>query len=132
MTADDTPQTPNLFLREWRERSNLTLQDIAEQMATTRTTVGRWESGQVAMSVHQLLSYALALGLRPTDLFRSPDWPAAGIVSNSEPIEPLDHLASSDFARLQRELEEIKAERDRLEERVSILTKTVTALSKVK
>ena len=121
MSTEDTPQIPVLFLREWRKTQGLSLESMVRRLETTRTTVGRWEQGSVSITVDQLVSYADALGVHPVDLFRSPSLDA-GIVSN----------AAERLAAESHELEALKAERDRLAEKVAILSDTVAALGKVK
>jgi len=122
MTANDQQPAHALYLREWRERSGMTQTAIALRLGTTHATVSRWERGHQGMSVEHLVATAEALGVKPGDLFRHPD----------AEIAPADQDAAHDLLRLRRELEDTRADRDRLEEKVAILSKTVLALSKAK
>lgn len=58
--------TPTGALMHWLaaliERSDLTVDDIAEQLGVDRTTVFRWLSGRTSPTVEQLDRMALMLG----------------------------------------------------------------------
>lgn len=71
--------TPTGVLMHWLaaliERSNLTVDDIADQLDVDRTTVFRWLSGRTSPTVEQLDRMAMMLGkadlwaLRPPKRF---------------------------------------------------------------
>lgn len=62
-------------LRKWRKARGLTAQQLANHIEVgSVTTIYRWESGEMAPSVHQVRKIADALGCTIDDLF-----PAVGL-----------------------------------------------------
>lgn len=61
------------YLSEWRERSGLTQDSLAEKIGVNKATISRWESRQRAMDLNDLARVASALGVEPIALLRSPE-----------------------------------------------------------
>ncbi len=59
-------------LRNWRERTGTTQQDLAERVGVSRIAVIHWESGDaVHLKGKNLLSLARVLGVEPEALLRN-------------------------------------------------------------
>lgn len=58
LMAKIPPIPAHAFLRAWREHRGLSLQQVADALRVTHTTVGRWEKGQ--MKIREEVLHALA------------------------------------------------------------------------
>lgn len=65
------------FLGEWRKKRELTQEQLAARLDTTKPQVSNWENGRRMMSYQVQAALAEALGIEPSDLFRHPDQPSA-------------------------------------------------------
>lgn len=61
-----------IYVREWRKHRNTTLEQLAEQMGMSASTLARIESGKVQYTSQQLSLIAQALVVSPGDLMRRP------------------------------------------------------------
>jgi Predicted transcriptional regulators len=61
-----------VFLRQWRELSGMTQEQIAEAIGTTKVTVSRMETGSREPNLGYLAAFAEVAGCRPADLFHKP------------------------------------------------------------
>ena len=79
-----------LRLREIRKAKQLTQDDLASKIGTTKRIVGSWEREEAAMSLSDAVDCAKALGCTPNDLC---GWDEGGDVSAPEaacrPDDPL-------------------------------------------
>lgn len=60
------------FIKEWRQYRNLTQQQVADRIESTKATVSRIENGRTKYRQESLEALAFALGCEPADLFRPP------------------------------------------------------------
>lgn len=59
------------YLRAARKREGLTLEEIAQAVGVTKTTVSKWERGAIrSMGVDKVIGLAQALNIEPMDLLR--------------------------------------------------------------
>lgn len=65
------------YLREWREASRLTQEQVAERLDTSKGQVSNFENNKRKMTLEMANSFAFALGIDPLDLFHHPDQPSA-------------------------------------------------------
>ena len=77
VTRIGSPRPVQLFIREWREHKQLTQQQVADRVGTSKGQVSRWESSKRGISVDVQAAVSYALGVEPADLFRHPDTPSA-------------------------------------------------------
>lgn len=77
MTARIGPRKPHRFyLREWRERLDLTQQQVGNRIGENgvdKGIISRWENMKRVPDVLDIAAYAEALGIAPADLYRHPD-----------------------------------------------------------
>lgn len=87
-----------IFFRQWRERLGLTLEEVADRMGTTKSTVQKIETGEVMYSAGTLILYAEAVQCEPADLIsRAP--PKDGDISPQD-IWRRFHAASGEAKRI--------------------------------
>ena len=60
---DDFDVRLGMLLREEREKKGITLQEIADKIGVTKTTVSRWELGTRSMYASSLKDYCKACGI---------------------------------------------------------------------
>ena len=65
------------YLKEWREKRDLTQQQLADRLETGKDQISRWESGKRGMSAEVVAALAEALQIEPSDIFRDPSMPSA-------------------------------------------------------
>jgi transcriptional regulator with XRE-family HTH domain len=63
------------FIAEWREARDLTQDQLAERIDSTKGTISKLENGDMKMSPKWQAAIAYALGLEPEDLLHHPDMP---------------------------------------------------------
>lgn len=66
-----------VYFREWREKRELTQEQVAERLDTTKATVSRMETGKVQYNRGYVEALADALMIDPADLFHDPERPSA-------------------------------------------------------
>lgn len=66
-----------IYFREWREKRDLTQEQVAERLGTTKATVSRMETGKVQYNRGYVEALAFALAIEPDQLFRDPEQPSA-------------------------------------------------------
>lgn len=75
-----------IYFKEWREKRELTQEQVADRIGTTKATVSRMEAGKVQYNRGYLDALAYALSVEPMDLFRDPDRPSAdALLQNADP-----------------------------------------------
>lgn len=74
-----------LFLKEWREHRDLTLERLAERVGTDKGTLSKWENAKRAINTDILSELAYALNCEPADLYRHPDLPSANDLLRAAP-----------------------------------------------
>lgn len=62
-----------IYLKEWREHLNLTQDQLAERMETSKARVSRIESGARPYKEDFVAAAAWAMGIEERDLFRHPE-----------------------------------------------------------
>ncbi len=73
MTPRIGPKKPvHVYLAAWRTYFNLTQQQVADRIGTSKGTVSRWETSRRVPSANVLAAYAEALDLHVGDLYRRP------------------------------------------------------------
>lgn len=68
---------PRLFIAEWRERRNLTQEQLAARIGSTKSSISRWETGERDITLGALSAVAEAIGCAVPDLYRDPERPSA-------------------------------------------------------
>jgi transcriptional regulator with XRE-family HTH domain len=68
---------PRHYLKEWREKLNLTQQQLADRLETGKDTVSRYENYQRKMTIEMAGEFGSALGLDQLAILRHPDAPSA-------------------------------------------------------
>lgn len=89
-----------VYLREWREKRQLTQEQLASRMETTAGTISKKESEPSKVDVSWLNRFAQALDVGIEDLFHNPERPtpadllraAAAAVPEDRAIEAIDFL----------------------------------------
>lgn len=72
------PSKPTkLFIAEWREHRQLTQDQLAGRVGTTKSSISRWETGERDITVGALGAIAEALNCEVPDLYRDPARPSA-------------------------------------------------------
>lgn len=61
------------FIRPWRERAGLTIEQLAERIGMSHSNLSRIERGKVPLGEEYVPGLARALGIKPGDIFRHPD-----------------------------------------------------------
>jgi transcriptional regulator with XRE-family HTH domain len=91
MVARIGPKNPNrmrVFLREWREHLDLTQEQVAERIGTTKGTVSRMEMKTREPNLGYLAAFAEAIDRELADLFRDPARPSqAELLGTATPEE---------------------------------------------
>jgi transcriptional regulator with XRE-family HTH domain len=64
-----------VYFREYRERADLTLRQVAERMGVSQTTIHKWENDQNSPSVRDLLKLAKIYGIPASAFFMIPNRP---------------------------------------------------------
>jgi transcriptional regulator with XRE-family HTH domain len=65
------------FIAEWREKLNLTQEQLAERIETTKATISRWENNERDPPLKALGALAEAMGIEIEQLFMDPERPSA-------------------------------------------------------
>lgn len=87
------PKKPiRLFLAAWREKKNLTQQQVADRLETSDVTISRWETGERRPDLNAQAAYAEALGIELADLWRHPDTPSADELLRGQPPDVVDNV----------------------------------------
>ena len=74
------------YLREWREKRGLTMQQLADRLDTGKDQISRWEANKRSMSADVVAALAEALSIEPADIFRDPAMPSADeLLRNATP-----------------------------------------------
>lgn len=70
------PKKPaQLYISEWRLKKNLSQEQLAARVGTTKSSISRWETAERDITLGALGAIAEALGCEVTDLYRDPDRP---------------------------------------------------------
>lgn len=83
VTRIGTSKAVRVFLREWREYRDLTQEQLAARLETTKTTISRKENDHRRVDVDYMAAVAEALQCEPADLFRDPRQPSPQELLNS-------------------------------------------------
>lgn len=70
----------HLYLTQWRESRNLTVEQVAGRVDVSRETVWRWETEQHRLNPEKIAALADALGCNPEDFWRLPARPSIDAV----------------------------------------------------
>ena len=65
------------YLYEWRIKRDLTQEQLAERMGTSKSKVSKLENGNQEMTGTWMAAAAFALSIEPGDLLHDPDKPTA-------------------------------------------------------
>jgi DNA-binding XRE family transcriptional regulator len=77
---------PRHYLKEWREKLNLTQQQLADRLETGKDQVSRYENNNRKMTLEMAGAFAEAMGLDNLALFRHPDAPSVDeLLRNASP-----------------------------------------------
>ena len=87
------------LLRGCRSRSGLTQAELAEKVKISRTSVTNIECGRQQVVLHQLLDFADALGVEPSELIPE--------TNSNVPVDLIDRLAQGKGASATRWAEQI-------------------------
>lgn len=72
------PKTPRRnFLAKWRQKRELTQEQLAERLGTYKGQISNWEGNKRNMGFAVQAALAEALDIEPSDLFRDPERPSA-------------------------------------------------------
>jgi transcriptional regulator with XRE-family HTH domain len=72
------PQNPvKLYIVEWRIHRNLSQQQLADRIGSTKSSISRWETNERDITLGALGAIAEALNCSVKDLFRDPARPNA-------------------------------------------------------
>lgn len=63
----------HIHLRAWREKSGLTLEQVAEKLNLTHSAVQKWERGDSPVTLPRLADLAPLYGAKPFELLFPPD-----------------------------------------------------------
>lgn len=70
------PKNPiRWYVREWRLRAGLTLQQVADRLETSPGTISDLETGRKRMNSDWMEAFAWAYGIEPAALLRDPEAP---------------------------------------------------------
>jgi transcriptional regulator with XRE-family HTH domain len=70
MTSD---WLPHLHLAAWREKANLTQEQMGNKLNLSKSAISRWEAGLRNMDLRDLARVASLLNVEPVALFLSPE-----------------------------------------------------------
>lgn len=91
MPARIGPKRPlRIYLAEWRERKELTQEQVANRIGTSDVTISRWETGMRRPDLDAQAAFAETLGIELADLYRHPDQPSADELLRGQPPEIID------------------------------------------
>lgn len=81
-----------VYLAEWREKYDLTQEQLASRLGKTAMTVSRWERGANQMNKGTMDAVAEALhdGMEGEDLYYHPDRPSPNMLLRDQPPEVVD------------------------------------------
>ena len=99
MVARIGPKNPNkmrVFLKEWRAHFNLTQEQVADRIGTTKGTVQRMEVSTREPNLGYLAAFSEAVDRDVSDLFRDPNAPTQAELLRG--LEPNQLREVSDFA----------------------------------
>lgn len=104
MPARIGPKRPRrIYLREWRERRDLTQEKLGLRLGVSDVTVHRWEKSQALLNTNVMAAIAEALNIEPADLYRHPDQPSADELLRGAPADVVrDAIAMIDALRRSR------------------------------
>lgn len=72
------PSKPfRMYLGKWRVRKNLTQEQLALRVGTTKPSISRWENGTRDPPTKAIAALAYALDIELEQLFQDPDRPSA-------------------------------------------------------
>ncbi len=84
MLNNDYVENFRLFIRNRRVELKKTLEDIGREVGVSKTTVQRWESGNISnMRRDKIVKLAAALEVSPTELIGYEELPAAHVGDGS-------------------------------------------------
>lgn len=66
---------PRHYLREWREKRGLTMEQLGKLVGTTGGTIGRYEKGERGLPLELQLKLFHALDILPGQFFAPPEAP---------------------------------------------------------
>lgn len=69
MKRSDVTHQIGLALRRARKRKHLTQQDIADRTGITRSVIGRYETGDIEISITNFFAICDAIGIDPQQIF---------------------------------------------------------------
>lgn len=76
------------YLREWRKKKGLTLDQVATRLDTNRGQISKLERGDLRMNDDWIWGFADALGIEPADLLRDPEVPTqTDLLKNATPTQ---------------------------------------------
>jgi transcriptional regulator with XRE-family HTH domain len=82
------PRKPvQLYIAEWREKRNLTQQQVADRLEASDVTISRWETGERRPDDRAKAALAWVFGIELVDLYRHPDRPSADALLRDQPAE---------------------------------------------
>jgi transcriptional regulator with XRE-family HTH domain len=70
------------YLREWREKKQLTQQQVADRIGTGKDQVSRFENYKRAMTLDAAAAFASALDIDTLAIFRDPETPSVDELLN--------------------------------------------------
>lgn len=96
-----TGTTLHRFLRLWRTKKNLSLEEVGELLGKKHSTVSRWERGRTAINIVDLEALADVYGISPADLLTDPRLVARaiGLDRADKILSQLDESDRADWLR---------------------------------
>lgn len=70
MKRSDVTASIGLALRRARKKKHLTQQDISDRTGITRSVIGRYETGDIEISVTNYIAICDAIGCDPREILR--------------------------------------------------------------
>lgn len=98
---------PRNYLRAWRQKAGLTLEELADKVGTTRSVVSLLENEKRPLSAKWLRKFADALGTTPGRILDVDPNEA-----DAEVLDIWDHIATKDRARAVRVLRSLTGTND--------------------
>lgn len=91
-----------LLVRHARTQRGLTQEQLADASGVARSTIIRWETGQIVEpELHQLRAVADVLGILPEDAYRAVGWlPPQSDEIPPPPVELRDHIERRLYERI--------------------------------
>lgn len=88
MSEKDPTDLPPIYIREWIDHLELDQKDLAEPMGTSDSQISRLLTGKRKLSLEWMASFARALNVQVSDLFKPPVT-ADGRTQNDDEIRTL-------------------------------------------